>query len=186
MRTFIAIEVPEGVRRSLATLVERLRSSEARLTWVKPEAMHLTLRFLGEIDGDRVERLRALLSEGYADAAAFDLAVRGLGAFPNPRRPSVLWAGVEPVDGPLARVREIAERAAQAIGLAAENRAFHPHLTLARVKDPAEADRVRPFWERERDFEAGTFTAGGVTLFSSRLTPRGPVYTVVQEFQFAR
>ena len=156
----------------LTGLVERLRFSGARLTWVKPDAMHLTLRFLGEVDAEPLGRFGKLLSEGYEGLSPFELRICGTGAFPNGRRPSVLWVGVEPSAGPLTRVQEVAERAAREIGLAAEDRAFHPHLTVARVKDPREGAKALPYWEREQGFEAGAFAVDGVTLFSSRLTPR--------------
>jgi 2'-5' RNA ligase len=184
VRTFIAIELPAEVREDLGALVERLRASGARLTWVRPEAMHLTLRFLGDVEPEPLERLREILAEAYAAQSRFELSVRGLGAFPNIRRPSVLWAGVASSDDALARVQQAAERAAQAIGLPPETKAFHPHLTLARVKVASEASKVLPEWEREQGYDAGTFPAEGVTLFSSTLTPRGAVYRPIQEYSF--
>jgi 2'-5' RNA ligase len=184
VRTFIAIELPQPVQDSLAALIERLRGSRARVTWVKPENMHLTLRFLGNMEPDPLDRLRANLEVALHDTRSFALRVQGLGAFPNARRPSVLWAGVESDDGELGRVHAIAERAAQSIGLAPETKAFHPHLTLARVKNPAEAAAVMPFWEREQGFEGGSFPVNRVILFSSTLTPRGPVHRPIQEFPF--
>lgn len=184
MRSFVAIELPEDVRRGLGELVERLQGSGARLTWVKPEAMHLTLRFLGDVDPEPLQRFQELLAKAYEGVERFPLEVRALGAFPNARRPSVLWVGVEPVDGELSRVQALAEGAARSIGLPPETRAFHPHLTLARVKDADQGAKAMPYWDREQAYEGGTFTAAGVTLFSSRLTPRGPIYERIQEFPF--
>lgn len=184
MRAFIAIELPPAVQEGLAALVERLRESGARLTWVKADNMHLTLRFLGDVSSEALERLRGYLSDALADTHPFSLSVRGLGAFPNPRRPSVLWAGVECEGDELSRVQAAMEHAARAIGLAPETKAFHPHLTLARVKNPAEAAAVMPCWERETGFEGGSFVANRAILFSSTLTPRGPVHRPIQEFPF--
>jgi 2'-5' RNA ligase len=182
VRTFIAIELPAPVKERLGALVDSLRNSGARITWVKPEAMHLTLRFLGDVDSEPLERLCEDLRTSLADASRFELAVHGLGAFPNLRRPSVLWSGIVPQGDELFRVQAATEQAARGIGLLPETKAFHPHVTLARIKDPTEAGKIMPQWNPERAFEGGTFAADGVMLFSSTLTPRGPEYRLVQEF----
>ena len=195
LRTFIAIELPEPVKEALHGLNGRLRDSGARATWVKPENMHLTLRFLGEVEAERVEKLAAILTDACQGKPPFTLAVRGIGAFPNPRKPEVIWAGAEPLEGPLAEVRIAAENAARAIGLPPDDKAFRAHLTLARLRDRRAAkalevggwtvgSRLREYLERERDFAAGEFTVRSVSLFSSELTPHGPVYRRLEEFPF--
>lgn len=184
MRTFIAIELSENVRSALLELSARLRKSDVRASWVKSDAMHLTLRFLGEITTENVERLVAGLDEPYSAMEPFELTVKGTGAFPSFREPSVAWAGVEPLEGGLARAQTIAENAAQSIGLKSEKRRFHPHLTLARIKDPAGASRLTSLLAREKDFAGGSFQVESVTLFSSTLTPNGAVYERIKEFPF--
>lgn len=183
MRAFIAIELPETAKRALAGLVDRLRPIGVRASWVKPEALHLTLRFLGDIDDATAERIRAALREGYADAAAFPLHIKGVGAFPNLRRPNVVWAGVE-LSEALAAAQAVAERAAQAAGLDPERKAFRPHLTVARIKDPAAGAALAAPIEAEGDFDIEPFLAGGVTLFSSRLTSQGPIHSRIEEYPF--
>jgi 2'-5' RNA ligase len=184
MRTFIAIELPEAVKTSLGALVDRLRGAGVRVSWVKPESMHLTLRFLGDIDAEHVDQLRAILHDAYKGIVPFTLSVRETGAFPNPRRPSVIWVGVEPLEGGLATVQMAAESAARAIGLPPEDRPFHPHLTLARIKDSGTAGPLMACFEQERGFDAGDFAVGSVSLFSSQLTPHGPIHRCEQEFPF--
>jgi 2'-5' RNA ligase len=184
MRTFIAIDLPGAVLDALGALSGRLRAAGVRASWTKPENVHLTLRFLGEIDEAAAGQLGDLLAERCADTKPFSLEVRGTGAFPNSRRPSVLWAGVGPVEGGLNALWEAAENASRAIGSPPENREFSPHLTLARIKDSREAGPLMELFEKERDFYAGEFTVSSVSLFSSRLTPRGPVYTRLREFRF--
>ncbi len=185
MRTFIAIEIPEEVRARVRSLTARLQASGARgCTWVKPEHMHLTLRFLGEIADAAVEGLCSSLEASYSGVAPFALAVRGTGAFPNWRKPAVLWAGIEPLDGPLAEAQGVAESAARAIGLPPDTKAFHPHLTLARVKDARGAAPAIACLECESEFFAGDFTVDAVSIYSSQLTPHGPIYRRVGEFRF--
>lgn len=184
MRAFVAIEIPATVRAQLAGLAGRLRSAGGSVAWVRPENIHLTLRFLGDLAPEPLERISSELAAAYRGIAPFMLAARGTGAFPNPRRPSVLWVGVEPADGPLAAIQQHAEAAARVIGLPAETKAFHPHLTLARVKDWRSAVGMVARFAEERDFVAGDFAVGSVSLFTSTLTPRGAVYTRLREFGF--
>lgn len=183
MRTFIAIELPPAIGSALAALIERLRRSGVRAAWVRPENIHLTLRFLGEIDEASANRLGERLALSYQDVKPFHLFVRGAGVFPNLRRPAVLWAGVEPLEGGLRQVQSIAESGAAFIGLAAEARLFNPHLTIARIRDPREAGSLDEYIASERGFDGGAFHVAGVSLFSSQLTPKGPVYRRLREFR---
>ena len=184
MRVFIAIELPESVRSRIAALVGRLRESGARVSWVRPENMHLTLRFLGEADPEPVERLEHILSDAYKATPAFALQVQGTGAFPNTRKPSVIWVGVGPLEGPLMQVQDAAEAAARAIGLPPEKKAFHAHITLARIRNARAARPLMERFEEERDFDAGEFSVASVSLFSSQLTPKGPIYARLEEYVF--
>lgn len=184
VRAFIAIEIPENVRAALRGLLERLRGTPGRIGWVKPENIHLTLRFLGDVETDRVDRLAAILADACKDVAPFSVAVRGAGAFPNLRRPGVLWVGCSPADGALEAVQLAAEDAARAVGLPPDDKAFHPHLTIARIKDSRTAAAVIEGFERERAFDAGEFQVHGVSLFSSQLTPHGPLYARERELPF--
>ena len=185
MRTFIAIELPEGVQSALEELKGRLRDSGVRASWVKAGNIHLTLRFLGEIDEGQAGRIIDVLEGACGTVHPFVLHVRGAGAFPNSRRPSVLWVGCDPLDGPLACVQEAAEAAARAVGLAPEGKAFRPHLTVGRVKDWRSAGPVWEGLEREREFDAGEFEASSVALFKSRLMPGGAVYERLKEIRFS-
>jgi len=184
VRSFIAIELPEAVRESLSRLSARLRESGVNASWVRPSNIHLTLRFLGEVDEEGLDRLTRILTEHYASVSPFPLSVRGTGAFPNLRRPSVIWAGVEPAEGALTEVQATAEAAAQAIGLPEESKSFHPHLTLARIRVPRGIEPLLARLQDEKDFSGGDFTANAVSLFSSELTPRGPIYRCLKEFPF--
>jgi len=184
VRTFVAIEIPDTAKESLAALSGRLRTPGVRATWVKPENMHLTLRFLDELDAGQIEALATKLENAYQKYTPFHLHIRGTGAFPNVRKPSVIWAGLEPLEGALAEVQAIAENAARDIGLPPDNKTFRAHLTLARIRDKRTAHPLMARLEQEQDFDGGEFWVQGVSLCSSQLTPKGPIYRRLREFCF--
>jgi len=177
MRCFVAVELPETIRESLAELSRRVRQSRVRASWVSPENMHITLRFLGEISEKDVADLVGLLELLCEEFPSFRLTACGVGAFPSMRAPSVLWAGVQPSDGDIAQLQEKTEEAAQRLGCKKEKNRFHPHVTFARIRDPRDAAGLTRFLENERNWCAGEFDVSRITVFRSELTPRGPVYT---------
>lgn len=176
IRAFAAIEIGDAARDAIASLIRRLRAIPSRVSWVRPENLHLTLRFLGEVDAARIEAYAARVRGEIAAIPAFEATVRGVGAFPNARRASVIWAGAESTDDALGQMYSIAERAAQAAGLPAETRPFVSHVTLGRVRRESRSVDVSRYLEQERGFDAGAFTVGAVSLFSSELTPHGAQY----------
>ncbi len=182
MRAFVAIELPEEVREALGELAARLRRGGARATWVRPERMHLTLRFLGEVAPETAEHYAESLAGKIRPCGAARLRVAGTGAFPNLRRPNVVWAGAECLEGDLAALHAAAEHAARAAGLEADSKRFHPHITLARIRDRRRLGTLCELLENERDFDAGAFDATRLVLLESKLTPRGPEYHHLEEF----
>jgi RNA 2',3'-cyclic 3'-phosphodiesterase len=179
MRAFLALELGETARSTLADLQAELARTLDGWRWTRREALHLTLRFLGEID----ERAELAARERFAAAArtiaAFDAVTRELGCFPDARRPRVLWIGVREIDGEprLGRLAEALERAAQASGLAPERRPFEGHLTLARAPRGG-----RPSAPAERAGRAVPIPVTEVVLFESRLGPTGARYTARARF----
>jgi 2'-5' RNA ligase len=184
MRAFLAIELPDRVRTALAETVARLRKARVNASWVTPDRMHLTLRFLGDVTEDAARELAKRLRDDYRPAVPPELRVQGIGAFPKLSRPSVVWAGVVEDGHSLATAQRIAEECAQGIGLAPEPKPFHAHVTLCRVKSGQGIADLIGRMEREAGLDAGAFTARAVSLFSSELTGKGPVYTRIEEFPF--
>ena len=182
MRAFIAIELPDEVKGALRGLTQRLRTTGAKASWVRPENMHLTLRFLGEATEETVNRIAERLALAYQDVTPFTVTVTGTGAFPNLRKPRVVWAGVAPLEGGLEAAQAVAEAAAAAVGLPPETKRFRPHLTLARIRDGRVLGALPAGLAREKDFAAGAFTVASVSLLSSQLTPSGPIHRRVREF----
>ncbi len=186
MRSFVALELPEAVRVRLQEEIGRLRRAGGCASWVRPEHMHLTLRFLGEIGEEQKTALSRMLRDVCATAVPMQLAVEGIGAFPNPRRPAVVWAGIRVVMGDLAGLQQRIEQAARDIGLGPDNKAFHPHVTLARIRDLAASGGLAKAVAERADGEmvsfGDEFQTAAVALFRSELKSGGPVHTRLEEF----
>ena len=173
MRTFVAIELDDAIRTAIVTAGERLRGTRLKATWVREHGVHLTLKFLGDVPAERVPEIAAALEEAAAGVEPFGFAVRGLGAFPNARRPRVLWTGVVEESGALAALVGRVEDGLSRLGFKKEGRRFHAHLTIGRVRS-APKD-VTP-WLQD-PFEAGVQDVEEIVLFQSELHPGGAVYT---------
>jgi len=179
MRAFIAVDIGDGIRANLDALGRKFKKVHANVRWVKPQAIHLTLAFLGDVPADRIEPLKAALALACRDVAAFALEAQGCGTFGRPNHPRVVWAGI--ADCPsLARLQgRIAQRLRDA-GFEVDGKPFSPHLTLGRVK---ETDRhTAPLLEKIEKAKAlplGATRIESVELIHSRLTPRGAEYTVL-------
>ena len=181
MRSFVAIELPSEARRRLGTLVAGLREAGVRgLRPVNPEAVHLTLKFLGDVPASQLDAVSAALEGAAAAADPFDLELRGLGGFPDLRRPRVLWVGIGGDLEALQRLYEALEESLAPLGFPPEGRAFTPHLTLARLRDGtlieerarAAAHLTSLAWE-----EGAAVPVEGVNLMRSTLRPGGAVYS---------
>ena len=168
-RLFVALPLPENI----ADLLLDLEDGPEGLRWVHADSLHLTLRFIGEVDGAMAEDVAAALSG--LEAPAFDLTLSGVGCFSH-RRHGALWAGVAPKE-PLAALAAKVDRAVQSAGLAAETRAYHPHITLARWSGPQ--PEVKPWLERHGGLRSEPWRVDRVVLFESRLGKAGPTYREV-------
>jgi 2'-5' RNA ligase len=173
-RIFIAVDLPERVRRAAAGLRSEIRGAR----WTREEHMHLTLRFLGEVDAPRTEALTAQLSRVALEG--FSLELRGIGRFPRAGPARVLWAGIEPEE-PARRLHDLVEAAVARAGLPAEEKPFAPHMTLARLS-VAPRRAVEAFLEKGRGFSAGPFSVRGFALYSSVLTSSGPIHRLERVF----
>ncbi len=182
MRQFLAIDLPRSVRDRLGELQKELGAGLAGWRWTRPDAIHLTLRFLGEVDSDLDRRARDVWRKCTARAPAFSFRVRGLGCFPGPRRPRVLWVGIEadPVgDSRLVELASRVEITARELGFSPEVRPFRPHLTLGRAVRGSRAVPPGP-----TDFDGGRIEAEGLVLFRSELHRGGARYTAMDSFPF--
>jgi 2'-5' RNA ligase len=184
MRTFIAIDLAPELRAALENLVARLKATGADVRWVGPKGMHLTLKFLGEVERDEAKGLAGALGPIVSKYRRFPLVLRGTGRFPPQRAPRVLWVGFEPEDSLMALQRDI-DAGLAALGYPAEDRRFHPHLTLGRVKSATRLGGALAELEKRREEVFGRMTVEKIILYESLLNPAGAEYKPVQEFDLA-
>jgi 2'-5' RNA ligase len=174
MRVFLALDLDPGVRGKLEALERELRPLARRARFVRPEALHLTLRFFGETPTGDAEALAARMAEAFAGLRAFTLHFRGCGVFPDRRKPRILWVGVPAPPEALFALQSRAEAVARDSGFAPERRPFEPHMTVARFRQPERGiDSILGACE-ERDF--GVTSVEEAVLYESRLQPSGASY----------
>ena len=178
---FVAAEIGEALAARAAELSRELQAratdaaQRAKVTWIPAERLHLTVRFIGEVDDGRAPAIRDAL-ELPLGIGAFDLTLAGAGAFPKGGSPRVLWVGVTTGREELLRAEQEVSSRLAALGFPPEERAYSPHLTLARVREPAGLQTTR-LLDGLRDKSLGTVRIGAITLFHSKLSPKGPTYT---------
>jgi len=180
MRLFVATDIPDEVRAAVAAVVARLRPASRDARWTRIEGLHVTLKFIGEIPEERVGAIVSSL-KGVTFAKPVALSFRGLGFFPDERRPRVLWAGIE-AGRELAALAAAVETTFIPLGIPCEGRAFSPHLTLARFDSPRGLERLRASIDGAGPLEFGSTIAKEFHLYQSILKRGGAEYTRVATF----
>ena len=190
LRAFVAVDLPDEVERALGEAVRTLRDARIEgLRPVRPEGIHLTLKFLGDVPESQVGEIAQVVSEAVAGHRQFEASTGGFGAFPNTRRPQVLWVGIEGDVGPLIRLQSDVDAALGAVGFPTETRPFHPHLTLARLdlRMPAGARRASVDVLESTGLIAGMrIPVGSVSLVQSILGRGGARYVRLETVRLAR
>jgi 2'-5' RNA ligase len=186
IRAFIAIELPSQIKVALAQLQDNLRTSKnASVKWVDPEGIHLTLKFLGNVDEAEIPALTKALSEAVRGIAPFSLQLGDPGAFPNAHAPRVVWVGVGGEIGPLLTLHNNINRVLAPLGFPPEKRAFSPHLTLGRVREETLPGERRRLGENVAALKTGakpSFKAESLSLMRSKLSREGAVYIRLASF----
>ena len=175
MRAFIAVDLEdEGIRKSLEEVQRVMKRTGAIMKLVEPRNFHITLKFLGEIEDSLVPRIERTLRESIA-FRPFEISLKGLGAFPHPSRPRVVFVHV--VSDVMPRLMEAVDKAMNTLGFELETRGYVPHLTIARVK--ARGYLLTDVIERFEDREFGKMVVKEIRLKRSKLTPQGPIYSTI-------
>jgi 2'-5' RNA ligase len=185
LRTFIAIDLDHKIRERIASLQAKLKARGPKISWVKPERMHLSIKFLGEIEETQVEPIKKSLDTVAGQCRPFDITFAGLGVFPPHGRASVLWLGIQDASSGLNACWKTCEDALAAVGLPREDRPFSAHLTLARNKNPRLSSEVRRLLNDPPPFEPQTQRVKGLTFYRSTLTSEGPIHEVLAHCPFA-
>jgi 2'-5' RNA ligase len=182
IRSFIAIEVPSSLLTQIGQLQEELRRTQADVKWVRPESIHLTLKFLGPVSEEALDKLSLAISPLIASRETFNLRIHGLGCFPSIRNPRVLWVGIDRGVEQISPLREAIERKAVELSFSPELRPFTPHLTIGRVRSSKGKEILAQAIETRKNIEIGAFQAEEVFLIKSKLTPSGAIYTRLKTF----
>lgn len=176
IRTFIAISVPEQVKERISDLQRKLKTRGGDVKWVRPKSMHLTLKFLGDVEESRIDTIAETVREAVITQKPFTISVSGTGVFPHPGRPRVLWVGVEQGGETLIHLAEKIDRSCAALGFKPEKRKFSAHLTLGRVKSGKRIDEILRDMQAA-EFQGGSFPAEQIVVMKSELKPEGAQYT---------
>jgi RNA 2',3'-cyclic 3'-phosphodiesterase len=186
LRAFLALDPPPEVRKETGIIQNRLKKIlRGDIRWTNPAGMHLTLKFFGTIFETEVDRISQTVGEITARVIPPVLEVKTVGMFPGTRRPRVIWLGIDGDVDRLVRLQEEIDRKLFTEGFPKEERPFQPHLTLARIRPPGRMTGLEDIAAGDDDYAAGSFTAAGLVLFKSDLTPRGALYTELVKFPFA-
>lgn len=189
VRSFIALELSPELRENLRELIEDLKRGAkftgARPNWVRPESIHLTLKFLGNIGEEMIEPIGNSIKEIAAGTDPFTLRALGLGVFPHERRPRVFWCGLSKGEKQIISVQRKVDAAMLDFGFEKEKRPFHPHLTLARMKSMKGADALMKMLRNHKNRRVGECPIDKLVLYKSQLHPQGAIYTKLVEAPFA-
>ncbi|MGA3084334.1 MAG: RNA 2',3'-cyclic phosphodiesterase [Thermodesulfobacteriota bacterium] len=182
IRSFLAIELPEDQKETVAEYIQELRQVPSKIKWVLPHQTHFTLKFFGSIMPETVKKIAQDLSPVLSEFPKFHLTLKGIGAFPNLFRPRVVWLGLGGETDSLQGIHQVIDQALIPLGIPKEERPFQGHLTLGRNKENQINESVYRHlseWSKE---ETAPFAVEKVFLFQSDLKPAGPVYTKLEAF----
>jgi len=182
MRTFIAIELSDEIRSSIDQIQSHLKYSGADVRWVEEKNIHLTLKFLGEITEEKLQQVIAALEIIAEEVKPFEISIKDIGAFPKIDFPRVIWVGLDKGALESAELAKKIDDALSKIGFEKESRPFAAHLTIGRVRSPKNKEALKQkISTLNSKFSTKIQLISSVTLFQSKLTPHGPIYTKLHE-----
>lgn len=183
LRTFIAVELDEEIRKGLSGLITRLKTTEADVKWVTPENIHVTLKFLGYIDDTQVVSVSKLICNATASINSFAIDIKQLGAFPNTKRPRVIFVVAHEKGDNLATIYSRLNESLTELGIEREGREFTPHLTIGRVKSVKNLKALIDVMDTLKESSFGQQMVRSIVLMQSDLKPAGPIYKKLEEFK---
>jgi 2'-5' RNA ligase len=187
VRLFVALQIPDSIRNDYAALIDGLRRLDGKASpkkpkWVRPENLHVTLKFIGNTDPGKLDAIRTALATVHSPQQ-IRLHFRNIGFFPNAKRPRVIWGGMESSEN-LTSLAHAIEQQIATLGFPAEERAFTPHLTLARLDPPGISPELQIAIEKHAARKFGELQTSEFHLIESKLKPSGAEYTTLQSFSF--
>ncbi len=186
IRTFIAITVPPSIQGTVEKIQERFKEIRSPIRWVKPSHLHLTLKFLGNVDEEQIEDIKECLANAGQEINTFLLKSTEIGIFPNINYPRVVWLGFSDPTRLLHKLEENIENQLQKIGFQPEDRKFTPHLTIGRIKSlKGKTDIIRMI-HNEKNISYDNIHVTGIKLIKSNLKPSGPEYSVLYSLELKK
>ena len=182
IRSFIAINIPAKIRNKLEKIQDDLKKSNAALQLVRPENIHITLKFLGNVPVDSINDIQYAINESVSGFMIFSVSFEKIGVFPNPEYPRVIWVGIEKGVEELSLLNTKIENSLSGFSLHKENRKFQPHLTIARVRSGKNRKRLVNILEELKNIKAGEMLAKKICLMESMLKPQGAQYNILKTF----
>jgi len=176
-RSFIAVELSAEIAAGVRRIQEGMRERAAGVSWVRPEGIHLTLKFLGEVDPDRIEGIVNKAEECVTGIKPFAIGIRGCGGFPHAKNARVIWIGVDDTSGELKELQARVEKGMEEMGFTKEDRGYTPHLTIGRLRSGKGSTGVAQALEDMKESDLGTMEVREICLFRSHLKPTGAEYT---------
>lgn len=183
LRTFVAVEVDEAIKKRFGVLEGKLKEAGGDVRWVEAGNVHITLKFLGHVEYTELSQVKDVIREAVAGLESFCIRFKGVGAFPKPERPRVIFVGIQDDTDSLARINSGLERGFfEKLGIKKEGRRYSPHLTLGRVKSTKGIDPLVRLVVQHSSDDLGEELVGNVVLMQSQLSPKGPIYTKLESF----
>ena len=177
IRIFIAIEIPSSIKEKISDFQEELKKEHARISWVKPDNIHITLKFLGNVTEDKIDAIGNAVEIAVAQIKSFQIEITNVGAFPNYEKPRVIWVGAQSESDLLKITAKQIDNELHQLGFELEKRSFKAHLTLGRVKGLHGIDGVINKLKQGQGFKGGSFKVHEIVVMRSDLKPTGAVYT---------
>jgi len=182
IRTFICFELPEPILAQLRDYQEALKTYGPTVKWTRPGGIHLTLKFLGDVEEEKIDEIAGVLKEVSKEFEPIPIHVASSGVFPSYRKPRVFWVGVDEPSGTLERLQQRIEEELEKIGYEKESRRFHPHLTIGRLKRLTDLTRLVSKLKTDQ-IDMGSFTANEIVIMKSVLKQTGAEYTPLRKIE---
>lgn len=185
IRSFIAVEIPEGVQAQIGQLQQKFKNLQGNIKLVKSENIHLTLKFLGDIDQSQLNKIKEKIDDTAKISKKFEIKICGIGVFPKLDFPRIIWVGIEDDEKHIEKIYQNLEDGLSKIGFEKEKRAFHSHLTIARIKYLKDKVELKKILETTQFIISEQITVNEISLFKSTLTPKGAIYTLLYKRCFS-
>ena len=180
IRLFVAVEITEEIRKKLAEFQDELKKVDADVGWVAPENLHITLKFIGYIDEEKIDAVINIIKDSMTHIRPFDLSYVGVGTLPTEKNPRVIFADIIDVGRVLTKIHERLDNQLVALGVEHEDRKFEAHLTVGRIKTRRNVRKLIEDLNSYNGFDFGSEQVTQVVLMKSDLSPEGPIYTKLQ------